>query len=307
MSTKTREGRPIAERQSEQNCSERSCDSNLREHARTPFRVLNDTLPEIENTSSPASNFLGRVAASATTAQRGEVKYALTSDQYHNVMAAIAGRIEPDLYADSHVRTLYLDTSENTLIRRSIEKPAYKEKLRLRTYGAIRGLGDSCFLEIKKKASGVVYKRRVDMKLGDAVAFCRDGVYPAASLFSLDADEQKRVRQVIQEMAWMFSQYGPLRPSFTISYNRAAFKERETDALRITFDRDILWARQNDSFIPAVGDKELIRGNTCVMEIKAFPSMPLWLVDALNDCGIYPNSFSKAGSTFKAWIAQAGR
>ncbi len=308
---------PISARRSGRNSDAHTRDSVYMKEARSLLPALSETIPEIEKASPgalPAHQTLtGRAhthhdgAASATTAQRGEVKYVLTEERYRKLMAIIADYIEPDLYADSHIRTLYLDTPDNTLIRRSLEKPLYKEKLRLRTYGTIRNLDDPCFMEIKKKACGTIYKRRVDMTLREAVAFCREGVYPAASLFTLDEDERSKARQVIQEMAWMFSLYGPLHPTFTISYNRKAFKERGTDTLRITFDKDILWAKQHDSPIPGIGDKELIPGNICVMEIKAFRSMPLWLVDALNECNIYSKSFSKAGSAFKAWVAGTGR
>lgn len=327
MPAQTTTRNPISARRSGRNSDAHTRDSVYMKEARSLLPALSETIPEIEKASPaafpvhqtghaalpghhmPPVDFSAHNngAASATTAQRGEVKYVLTEERHRKLMAIIADYIEPDLYADSHVRTLYLDTSDNTLIRRSLEKPLYKEKLRLRTYGTIRNLDDPCFMEIKKKARGTVYKRRVDMTLREAVAFCREGMYPAASLFTLDEDERSKARQVIQEMAWMFSLYGPLRPTFTISYNRKAFKERGTDTLRITFDKDILWARQHDSCIPGIGDKELIPGNICVMEIKAFRSMPLWLVDALNECNIYPKSFSKAGSTFKAWVAGTGR
>ena len=48
------------------------------------------------------------------------------------------------------------------LIRASLEKPAYKEKLRLRSYGVTEP-GGEVFLELKKKYKGIVYKRRITL------------------------------------------------------------------------------------------------------------------------------------------------
>ncbi len=59
----------------------------------------------------------------------------------------------------------YLDTPDYELIRTSIEKPVYKEKVRLRCYGGSIDDSSTVFVEIKKKFESVVYKRRVEMSL----------------------------------------------------------------------------------------------------------------------------------------------
>jgi len=50
-------------------------------------------------------------------------------------------------------------TQDNQLIRHSVSKPRYKEKLRLRSYG-VPSLDAKVYLEIKKKVNGLVNKRR---------------------------------------------------------------------------------------------------------------------------------------------------
>ena len=63
------------------------------------------------------------------------------------------------------------------LIRTSLAGPVYKEKLRLRAYGAVNEKS-TVFLEMKKKYSGVVYKRRVPMELVSAVLYLNNGILP---------------------------------------------------------------------------------------------------------------------------------
>ena len=70
-----------------------------------------------------------------TVFKRYELKYLLSEEQKGRILAAMAPYMEPDAYGRSAVRSLYFDTDNYRLARRSIEKPAYKEKLRIRSYG----------------------------------------------------------------------------------------------------------------------------------------------------------------------------
>lgn len=112
--------------------------------------------------------------------KRKEVKYLLTEAQLFALRLALEAHMEPDDFAHSSIYNLYYDTPDFRLIRRSLEKPAYKEKLRLRSYG-VPDEETQVFPEIKKKARGIVYKRRVCMPYGDALRYlsrrqpCGDG------------------------------------------------------------------------------------------------------------------------------------
>jgi hypothetical protein len=76
---------------------------------------------------------------------------------------------------------LYYDTDDNYLIRTSLEKPYYKEKIRLRSYYSPAQPDDRVFLEIKKKIGGIVTKRRVSMTLAQAEDFLKYGNLPPES------------------------------------------------------------------------------------------------------------------------------
>lgn len=250
---------------------------------------------------NPETKVIQNQAHSQTAARRGELKYVLTEKEYHAFRSAIKEYVEPDLFACSHICSLYLDTPDNAMIRHSLEKPRYKEKLRIRAYSADPQLEDPCFLEIKKKVQGTVYKRRVEMTLAEALLFTRSGIYPEKTLAGYSDADRRTAIQMLREAEWLFSLYGDLRPSFSISCERQSIKERGTDSLRITFDHEIHWSYKPLKGIPELGKHALIEAQTRVMEIKCTKGMPFWLIDALNAQKIYPRSFSKVGKSYQAW------
>ncbi len=96
------------------------------------------------------------------TFERRELKYRITDAQRAALEAAFGARMVPDEYGESTICNIYYDTANYRLIRASLEKPAYKEKLRLRSYGVTEP-GGEVFLELKKKYKGIVYKRRITL------------------------------------------------------------------------------------------------------------------------------------------------
>ena len=111
--------------------------------------------------------------------ERVERKFLLTPSQYEGLMRVLPEYMQADQYGESTILSLYLDTADSLLIRRSLEKPVYKEKLRLRSYG-VPGDGDNVFLEMKKKVQGVVYKRRICLPLARAMDCLAQESIPAA-------------------------------------------------------------------------------------------------------------------------------
>src|SRR5699024_4007412 len=93
------------------------------------------------------------------TFKRYEKKYILTEEQYACLMLVLGGMFQQDLYGRHKVCNVYFDTPDYRLIRSSIEKPVYKEKLRLRGYAETVGPDSTVYVELKKKFDSVVYKR----------------------------------------------------------------------------------------------------------------------------------------------------
>ena len=249
------------------------------------------------------TNLRGTTMATFTDVfERKEIKYRLSAGQHRMVLGALAGRMAPDLYGRTCVSSLYFDTADRLLIDRSLEKPLYKEKLRLRWYGALRE-GDRVYLEVKKKFKGVVYKRRIGCSYAAARAYLEGMPYEQACtrhplddpLMNAEAAAPRSV-QIAGEIDQFILRYQPLRPSMLIACERTAYVPVEglktgapsgaADGLRITFDEGITYCDLLQSRTGRAGEgtaSPLTASGEAVMEIKASGPYPLWLVHGLPD------------------------
>lgn len=222
--------------------------------------------------------------------KRCEKKYLLSVELCKQLIDKMNGYIEPDKYAEYTIHNIYFDTDNYSFIRQSIEKPVYKEKLRLRSYKAPENT-DRVFVEVKKKFDGVVYKRRIDMSYEEAVGYLYEGKQPA------------KEGQILKELNWIM-QCHKVQPVVYLAYDRLAFHGKEDKTLRITFDRSIR-CRQNNLLLTMEGDcEEILEQNECVMEIKVNGAMPFWLSRLLSEYKVYPTSFSKYGTYYKKRILE---
>ena len=219
--------------------------------------------------------------------QRYEKKYLLTHEQYKAVLNGIAEYMKPGEHPRYTICNVYYDTENFDLIRASLEKPAYKEKLRVRSYG-VPGNGDKVFIELKKKVDGVVYKRRVTMEMLNAVRY----------LHGIQIGDNS---QISREIDWFMRFYRPV-PKVFIAYDREAYAAADGGGLRITFDT-ALRARSNDVDLRC-GDHgiPLLQDDRILMEIKIPGTAPLRLARLLSENGIFPASFSKYGAYYKEFV-----
>lgn len=218
--------------------------------------------------------------------QRFEIKFLLEAPQRASLEWAMSHRLEPDVHGESTICNLYYDTPDFRLIRRSKEKPAYKEKLRLRSYGRVRDNG-TVFLELKKKYKGVVYKRRVALPESQSMTILNDG------------GRLEQYGQIGRELDYTLHFYPDLRPAVYLCYDRCAFTCKDDPQLRITFDRNIRW-RDTDLLLTApIGGEQLLQPGQSLMEIKTASSIPLWLVALLEREQLHKTSFSKYGAAYQ--------
>ena len=191
----------------------------------------------------------------------------------------------PDVHGESTICNIYYDTPDYRLISRSLEKPVYKEKLRMRSYGPAKP-ESPVFLELKKKYQGVVYKRRISLPEWGASAYM-SGALP------LTEDSQ-----IGREIDYFRSYYGQLRPSVYLSYERCASYAAEDETLRATFDKNICWRNENMSLEAPAGGRHLLLPRQSLLEIKTASAIPLWLVQALEKAEVRQASFSKYGEAY---------
>lgn len=216
--------------------------------------------------------------------ERTEKKYRLDTQRYERVLATLLGRMRIDGYGLSTVCSLYYDDESDRMIRASLQRPVYKEKLRLRSYGVPTD-GSEVFVELKKKLNGVVYKRRAAMPLAQARAFLNDGAPP------------DRESQIVREIDWVRTFYKPT-PKVFIASDRIALESDEAPTLRVTFDSRIRARGYDLDLSLGDGGEPIISPDEYIMEIKTHGAMPLWLCSLLGENRVYPTSFSKYGTFY---------
>ena len=221
--------------------------------------------------------------------QRYELKYLLTREQRETMLREMQAYMALDQYGKTVIRNIYYDTDNYLLIRRSIGKPAYKEKLRLRSY-AQAAPGTPVFVELKKKYDSVVYKRRLSMAEQQAVDWLR-----GEEIFSPTS-------QISREIDYFRDFYGSLRPVVFLSYARHAYYAKDGSDFRVTFDEQILCRETNLSLSAPVYGAPLLPEDMVLMEIKCSGGIPLWMTQLLSRERIYKTSFSKYGTAYQTLI-----
>jgi hypothetical protein len=223
--------------------------------------------------------------------KRYELKYLMTKKQQKAVLEAMLPYMKLDDFGHTTIRNIYFDTDSYRLARRSIEKPIYKEKLRIRSYKQATEI-DKVFVELKKKYDEVVYKRRESITLNDMENWLGNGTsFPNKT-------------QIGREIDYFFEYYKTLAPKVFLSYEREAFYSIDGSDFRVTFDENILARMEELSLASDVWGEKLIDDNMVLMEIKTSGGIPLWMTKVLTQQKIYKTSFSKYGTAYENMISK---
>ncbi len=227
---------------------------------------------------------------------RFEHKYLLDQETFDALCAEIENHMELDSHNKGYktypIANIYYDTPNDDLIRNSLAKPTYKEKLRLRSYG-VPNMDTKVFFEIKKKCGGIVNKRRTVLRLNEAYEFVKKG--------SISEIRDYMNPQVIHEEEYFLKHYPDLEPKVYLAYDRLAFFEEGNPDLRISFDTNIRSRREDVRLESGDWGTQLLPDGTWLMEIKTSRAKPLWLCDLLTKYDIKRRSFSKYGTEFKSY------
>ena len=223
--------------------------------------------------------------------KRYELKYLLTAEQKAKILEAMEPYMALDKYGRTTIRNIYFDTDNYRLVRHSIDRPAYKEKLRIRSYSKASP-GSTVFVELKKKYDSVVYKRRVSMTEEEAMEWVTGEVHC------------KQETQISEEIDYFLDYYETLHPVVFLSYEREAFYAKDGSDFRVTFDDNILCRQEDLSLESDVWGTSLLEEGMVLMEIKCSGGIPLWMTHVLSREHIYKTSFSKYGTAYQTMIYQ---
>lgn len=216
---------------------------------------------------------------------RYEKKYLMPEIVYQELRQRLEPRMNEDEYGLHTICNIYYDTHESDLIRRSIEKPVYKEKLRLRSYG-IPEMDSTVFLEIKKKYKKVVNKRRIPLTLQEAYDYVEKGIRP------------QKDSQILREIDFFLQRYS-LERGIYLAYDRIALYGKENPDFRVTFDRKIRSRHRDMGLEKGDYGELLLPEGYYLMESKIMGAAPLWFTEILSELAIYPVSFSKYGNIYR--------
>lgn len=221
--------------------------------------------------------------------KRYELKYMLTLEQKQKVLEVMEPYMALDKYGRTTIRNIYFDTDNWRLIRHSIEKPAYKEKLRIRSYKQANP-DSPVFVELKKKYKHVVYKRRLSMSEIEAMDWVGGEQH---------CDEHS---QISDEIDYFIEYYKTLHPTVFLSYEREAYYCKQGGDFRVTFDDHILCRQEDLSLESDVWGESILEEGKVLMEIKCSGGIPLWMTEVLSKEHIYKTSFSKYGTAYRTII-----
>ncbi|MBR5746369.1 MAG: polyphosphate polymerase domain-containing protein [Clostridia bacterium] len=226
-----------------------------------------------------------------TVMQRVEMKYLLNAEQTEYLRERLNGHMEVDRYGKTSIASLYYDTPNYQLIRASVEKPLFKEKIRLRSYG-IATEESPVYLELKRKAYGIVYKRRVETTI------------PLVHKFFSGEGDICAPGQINREITVFRDHYKTLVPSCMIIYDRTAYYEPDGD-LRLTIDENPRYRLTDLTLTKSMEGISLLDEGCTILEVKVQEAMPMWLCNILSSGRINKGSFSKYGEAYRQQLIKA--
>ncbi len=224
-----------------------------------------------------------------TNFKRYELKYILTKAQYETLLMTMPSEMQLDEYGRHKISNIYFDTEDFRIIRHSLEKPKYKEKLRVRCYGEPSD-NSTVFIELKKKFNGVVYKRRVYDKQQNVFSYLFD-----------DAETVEN-SQILGEIDYFKRSYNEIKPRVYLSYERDAYYSKLDDTFRLTFDFNIKTRDFDVSLYESAHDKQILSDDNVLLEVKTVMGLPAWFLQFLSENQIYKTSFSKYGTAYQTYF-----
>lgn len=221
--------------------------------------------------------------------KRYEIKYLITKKQDQLLKLAMEEHMTLDQYGKKTIRNIYFDMPNKLLIRRSIEKPLYKEKLRVRSYD-LASAESQVFIELKKKYDKVVYKRRMSMSEAMSRQYLKEG------------QPLENSSQISREIDYFMTFYKGIEPSIFLSYEREAFYGIEDQDFRMTFDEEILFRDYDLSLQSGIYGERILDKGMVILEVKTALGIPMWLNDFFSENKIYKTSFSKYGNAYELFM-----
>jgi len=262
--------------------------SNSHPAAQLTLDTIGVVLPRPAGPAEFLSPSLTRAAGSAPAF---ELKFLIPQAKAERVEDWARRHLAPDPHADPElgfayrIHTLYLDTPQLDVYRRS---PSYKRrKFRLRRYDG----QTSVFLERKTKSGDQVSKRRTQVA----------------------ATELPRLGDPCADPEWAAHWYHErvlkrrLRPTCQVSYERVAHVGAGADGpLRLTMDRRVHCRPADDWHVDDTLSGAPILSGEVILELKYSAALPALFKRLVEEMALCPTPCSKYRRAVEAWGLAAG-
>lgn len=222
--------------------------------------------------------------------KRYETKYLLNKKEHEELIYLMKEYMKLDKFGRMLITNIYFDTKDYRVIRRSLEKPLYKEKLRVRFYD---DNFDDAFVELKKKYKKVVYKRRVKTSFE----------MMKSSLVNRECKIDDS--QISKEIDYFIKAYNDPFPRVYLSYEREAFYSKDDSDFRMTFDYNIKVRDYDVINVKRRDGINVLEDDYVLLEVKTAYALPEWLLNYFNENKIYKKSFSKYGYSYTKFLKES--
>ena len=211
--------------------------------------------------------------------ERYEKKYIISKTQASEMIAflklhmALDRHHNPEHIVPYKIHSYYLDDHEAHIIKKSIEKPSYKEKYRLRWYNDLTKL----FLEVKIKHLKRSHKKRFEITQKE-----------------LELQDYRTLIKTSYHYGYLNAlTHASIEKYCLIDYERIAFDDTDK-GIRVTFDFNVSYTFDNASY--PLHDEDFV-----ILEIKYRDAFPIFLSSYLSEHKIYSRSLSKIGRSYQQY------
>lgn len=195
---------------------------------------------------------------------------------------------------DYEIRSLYYDSRFRHSLLEKENGLGIRRKLRIRYYPNFnRNNQKFAFIEIKKKNSDNVAKRRVFVPLEKAVNILDNNSTEARNFYYKVSAQDKNA---LKEIFFLYKKFN-LKPVCLISYNRQPYISKVEKTFRLTFDTNVVVRNYNFNLLFGGGSKLIVPRDICIMEVKFNNFIPNWAIRIIqkNDCVQYKISKFASG------------
>lgn len=209
--------------------------------------------------------------------QRFEKKYRISEYKAQQIRHFVNQYLDLDEYGVSkpdlsyRVHSLYIDSATMKTYHDTINGTRNRYKLRLRYYE--NGSHHPVYFEIKRRFNNVIVKKRAKV-YRDVVPELLSGQMPVMDYL---VDKTPENLEALEHFCNLVNQINA-SPKIHVAYRREAYELENSNAVRVTFDREVYSECETGFGLNTNMDQPIsVFGNKVILELKFTNRYPIWL------------------------------